>query len=140
MTDKKKVEKVTSGTEEELKLPMSVFSSPGQGSAGRFSAVAHGKTPELELTETTSSAAEAGQPVGTAPQRDTKMQKDGRAPAGGTSFHLHPHFSHPRMSVRMSVYSTAARPALTRAYIQGRVYNFLERPSGLKCFMYHFTV
>nr|XP_055064745.1 potassium voltage-gated channel subfamily KQT member 1.1 isoform X1 [Misgurnus anguillicaudatus] len=40
---------------------------------------------------------------------------------------------------RMSVYSTS-RPVLTRAYFQGRVYNFLERPSGWKCFVYHFTV
>uniref|UniRef100_A0A3Q2ZZY7 Potassium voltage-gated channel subfamily KQT member 1 n=1 Tax=Kryptolebias marmoratus TaxID=37003 RepID=A0A3Q2ZZY7_KRYMA len=83
-----------------------------------------------------------GTPVGseTFPQRRTTMQQDGRAPADGTSFHLHPQFSHPRMSVRMSVYSTGARPALTRAYIQGRVYNFLERPSGWKCLVYHFTV
>ncbi|KAI5088661.1 potassium voltage-gated channel subfamily KQT member 1 isoform X1 [Silurus meridionalis] len=40
---------------------------------------------------------------------------------------------------RMSVYS-ATRPVLTRAYFQGQVYNFLERPSGWKCFVYHFTV
>ncbi|XP_060715491.1 potassium voltage-gated channel subfamily KQT member 1.1 isoform X1 [Tachysurus vachellii] len=40
---------------------------------------------------------------------------------------------------RMSVYSTT-RPVLTRAYLQGQVYNFLERPSGWKCFVYHFTV
>ncbi|XP_071375203.1 potassium voltage-gated channel subfamily KQT member 1.1 [Centroberyx affinis] len=44
------------------------------------------------------------------------------------------------MSVRMSVYSAGVRPVLTRAYLQGRVYNFLERPSGWKCFVYHFTV
>ncbi|XP_026992706.1 potassium voltage-gated channel subfamily KQT member 1.1 isoform X2 [Tachysurus fulvidraco] len=40
---------------------------------------------------------------------------------------------------RMSVYSTT-RPVLTQAYVQGQVYNFLERPSGWKCFVYHFTV
>ncbi|XP_058637858.1 potassium voltage-gated channel subfamily KQT member 1.1 isoform X5 [Onychostoma macrolepis] len=44
--------------------------------------------------------------------------------------HLHP---------RMSVYS-ATRPTFSRSYFQGRVYNFLERPSGWKCFVYHFTV
>ena len=27
-----------------------------------------------------------------------------------------------------------------KATIQGRVYNFLERPTGWKCFVYHFTV
>lgn len=26
------------------------------------------------------------------------------------------------------------------ATFQGKVYNFLERPSGWKCFVYHFTV
>ncbi|KAM9301531.1 potassium voltage-gated channel subfamily KQT member 1 [Gastrophryne carolinensis] len=40
---------------------------------------------------------------------------------------------------RMSIYS-ARRPLLTRSSIQGRVYNFLERPTGWKCFVYHFTV
>lgn len=28
----------------------------------------------------------------------------------------------------------------TRSSIQGKVYNFLERPTGWKCFIYHFTV
>ncbi|XP_064612564.1 potassium voltage-gated channel subfamily KQT member 1-like [Liolophura sinensis] len=28
----------------------------------------------------------------------------------------------------------------TKATIQGRIYNFLERPTGWKCFIYHFTV
>ncbi|XP_078503545.1 potassium voltage-gated channel subfamily KQT member 1-like [Lissotriton helveticus] len=32
------------------------------------------------------------------------------------------------------------RPYLTRTSMQGDVYNFLERPSGCKCFIYHFTV
>ncbi|XP_063800413.1 potassium voltage-gated channel subfamily KQT member 1 [Pseudophryne corroboree] len=40
---------------------------------------------------------------------------------------------------RVSIYS-ARRPLLTRTNIQGRVYNFLERPTGWKCFVYHFTV
>uniref|UniRef100_A0A6Q2YLC5 Potassium voltage-gated channel subfamily KQT member 1 n=1 Tax=Esox lucius TaxID=8010 RepID=A0A6Q2YLC5_ESOLU len=43
------------------------------------------------------------------------------------------------LNPRMSVYSTAPR-LLSRAHIQGRVYNFLERPSGWKCFVYHFCV
>lgn len=29
---------------------------------------------------------------------------------------------------------------LTKTSTQGDVYNFLERPSGWKCFIYHFTV
>ncbi|KAM8969040.1 potassium voltage-gated channel subfamily KQT member 1 isoform 1-T1 [Sarcophilus harrisii] len=40
---------------------------------------------------------------------------------------------------RMSIYSMW-RPLLTRTHVQGRVYNFLERPTGWKCFLYHFTV
>lgn len=40
---------------------------------------------------------------------------------------------------RVSIYS-ARRPLLSRTNIQGRVYNFLERPTGWKCFVYHFTV
>uniref|UniRef100_A0AAY4ENX4 Potassium voltage-gated channel subfamily KQT member 1 n=1 Tax=Denticeps clupeoides TaxID=299321 RepID=A0AAY4ENX4_9TELE len=43
------------------------------------------------------------------------------------------------LNPRVSVYSTT-RPVLSRSYLQGRVYNFLERPSGWKCFVYHFTV
>lgn len=35
-----------------------------------------------------------------------------------------------RLKVRTTVKST----------IQGKVYNFLERPTGWKCFIYHFTV
>uniref|UniRef100_A0A3Q2D4L2 Potassium voltage-gated channel subfamily KQT member 1 n=1 Tax=Cyprinodon variegatus TaxID=28743 RepID=A0A3Q2D4L2_CYPVA len=69
-----------------------------------------------------------------------RMQEEGSSPVGAPPVHLQTYLSHPRMSVRMSVYSTGLRPALSRAYIQGRVYNFLERPSGWKCFMYHFTV
>ncbi|NP_001116347.1 potassium voltage-gated channel subfamily KQT member 1 isoform X2 [Xenopus laevis] len=40
---------------------------------------------------------------------------------------------------RVSIYS-GRRPLLSRTNIQGRVYNFLERPTGWKCFVYHFTV
>ncbi|CAJ1049236.1 potassium voltage-gated channel subfamily KQT member 1.1 isoform X1 [Xyrichtys novacula] len=68
------------------------------------------------------------------------MSEEGNTPTEVPHIHLHPYVSHPRMSVRMSVYSTGARPALTLSYIQGRVYNFLERPSGWKCFLYHFIV
>ncbi|KAM6950037.1 LOW QUALITY PROTEIN: potassium voltage-gated channel subfamily KQT member 1.1 [Lycodopsis pacificus] len=108
----------------------------------RSSGVARGKRPpDLELSQTTFRAPEPGTPVGndTFYERD-KMPEDGNTPAEVPTGHLHPYLSHPRMSVRMSVYSTGVRPVITRAYIQGRVYNFLERPSGWKCFVYHFTV
>ena len=35
-----------------------------------------------------------------------------------------------KLKVRTTIKST----------LQGRVYNFLERPTGWKCFIYHFTV
>ncbi|KAM7163972.1 potassium voltage-gated channel subfamily KQT member 1 [Macrochelys suwanniensis] len=47
-----------------------------------------------------------------------------------------PHIS---LDPRVSIYSIR-RPLLSRTNIQGRVYNFLERPTGWKCFVYHFTV
>lgn len=119
---------------------MSTSSGPGQVNSRRSSGVARGKRPpDLELSETTFSAPEPGTPVDAFSDRD-RMPEDGNSPPGGPPVHLHPYLSHPRMSVRMSVYSTGVRPVLTRAYIQGRVYNFLERPSGWKCFVYHFTV
>uniref|UniRef100_A0A4W5LCC9 Potassium voltage-gated channel subfamily KQT member 1 n=1 Tax=Hucho hucho TaxID=62062 RepID=A0A4W5LCC9_9TELE len=44
------------------------------------------------------------------------------------------------LNPRMSVYSASRPVIVSRAYIQGRAYNFLERPSGWKCFVYHFSV
>lgn len=115
-------------------------SAPHEGNMRRSSGVARGnRPPDLELSQTTFSASELGTPVDTFLERD-KMPEDGNTPIEVPPVHIHPYLSHPRMSVRMSVYSTGVRPILTRAYIQGRVYNFLERPSGWKCFVYHFTV
>ncbi|XP_067902928.1 potassium voltage-gated channel subfamily KQT member 1 [Heterodontus francisci] len=39
----------------------------------------------------------------------------------------------------MSPYS-GRKPFFSKVNIQGRTYNFLERPTGWKCFIYHFTV
>ncbi|XP_026175953.1 potassium voltage-gated channel subfamily KQT member 1.1 [Mastacembelus armatus] len=116
-------------------------SASNQGNSRRSSGVARGRRPpDLELSETTFSAPEPETPVDTFSESG-KMPEEGKTPAEVPPVHLHPYLSHPRMSVRMSVYSTGpVRPVLTRAYIQGRVYNFLERPSGWKCFVYHFTV
>uniref|UniRef100_A0A3P8US51 Potassium voltage-gated channel subfamily KQT member 1 n=1 Tax=Cynoglossus semilaevis TaxID=244447 RepID=A0A3P8US51_CYNSE len=107
------------------------------------SAETRGNRPlDLELSETTFSSPEAETPVNTEtfPERQ-HMPADGKTRRDAPPVRLNPYLSsHPRMSVRMSVYSTGVRPVLTRTYIQGRVYNFLERPSGWKCFVYHFTV
>ncbi|XP_069752723.1 potassium voltage-gated channel subfamily KQT member 1 isoform X2 [Narcine bancroftii] len=43
------------------------------------------------------------------------------------------------LPTQMSMYS-ARKPILSKVNIQGRTYNFLERPTGWKCFIYHFTV
>lgn len=87
---------------------------------------------DLELTETSFSVPEPG--------RDRTPGDDDSTNMALPGVHVHPYLSHPRMSVRMSVYSTAARPTLTYSYVQGKVYNFLERPTGWRCFLYHFTV
>jgi len=109
----------------------------------RASAVARAKRPpHLEQSETRFCAQELGiNPAGNATfhGRDRSPEDDNNRTDVPT-VHLHPYLSHPRMSVRMSVYSTGIRPVLTHAHVQGRVYNFLERPSGWKCFVYHFTV
>lgn len=117
---------------------MSNFSATCQGNTW----MSRGKRPaNLELSETTFGVHDSATPVGSDAylERD-KMQEDRACPGGVPPVPPQPYSSHPRMSVRMSVYSTGARPVLTRAYIQGRVYNFLERPSGWKCFVYHFAV
>ncbi|XP_029000173.1 potassium voltage-gated channel subfamily KQT member 1.1 isoform X2 [Betta splendens] len=113
-------------------------SSLYDGTSRRSSGLARGqRPPDLELAETT---------FGAAPDAETPVERDARShgartPGGGGSAGLSPHAPHPRMSARMSVYSISpGRPVLSRAYVQGRVYNFLERPSGWKCFVYHFTV
>lgn len=117
-------------------------SAPHHGNNRRSSGLARVKRPpDLELSETTFSELEQGTPVDKgAFSEGGKMPEDANSPKEVPSVYFHPHLSHPRMSMRMSVYSTGVRPVLTRAYIQGRVYNFLERPSGWKCFVYHFTV
>lgn len=92
---------------------------------------------DLELSEISLGAAEAEPPA----RRDRrKMPADASASSELPPAYLHPHSAHPRMSFRMSVYSTGVRPVLSRAYVQGRAYNFLERPSGWKCLVYHFSV
>lgn len=88
---------------------------------------------DLEFAETTFTVPEPG-------DKDRSPGDDDSSNMALPSVHVHPYLSHPRMSVRMSVYSTAARPTITYSYVQGKIYNFLERPTGWKCFLYHFLV
>ncbi|XP_056872193.1 potassium voltage-gated channel subfamily KQT member 1.1 [Takifugu flavidus] len=110
-------------------------SVPSQGGTAKSS---HGQPPlDLQLSEIGPGAPDVEPP---ARNDGRKMPADATANSEVPPAYLHPYSAHPRMSFRMSVYSTGVRPVLTRAYIQGRVYNFLERPSGWKCLLYHFTV
>ncbi|XP_078270881.1 potassium voltage-gated channel subfamily KQT member 1.1 [Rhinoraja longicauda] len=43
------------------------------------------------------------------------------------------------LPTRMAVYNVR-KPVFSKINAQGRTYNFLERPTGWKCFVYHFTV
>uniref|UniRef100_A0A8C6TBX0 Potassium voltage-gated channel subfamily KQT member 1 n=1 Tax=Neogobius melanostomus TaxID=47308 RepID=A0A8C6TBX0_9GOBI len=56
------------------------------------------------------------------------------------SIHVHPTCPTPECPCECPSTSTVPRPTITYSYIQGKVYNFLERPTGWKCFMYHFMV
>lgn len=91
------------------------------------------RPPDLELTETVFTIGEPG-------ERDRTPGDDDSSNMALPTIHVHPYVNHPRMSARMSVYSVAPRPTFTYTYVQGKIYNFLERPTGWKCFMYHFTV
>lgn len=128
-------------------MSSSTPSMTSQWNVRRSSATApHGnKPPELEMTEAVSSAQEARTRVSNSRSLALdQMTEDKNTRSEDIYVHsmdTRPYLSHPRMSVRMSVYSVGTRPVrFTRAFAQGRVYNFLERPSGWRCFVYHFTV
>ncbi|XP_055987568.1 potassium voltage-gated channel subfamily KQT member 1 [Sorex fumeus] len=93
-----------------------------RGSAG---AARRGPCP-LELAEGGAAAGAHYAPVAPPAARPAAAPPE-RPPAGPD----------PRVSV--SAYG-ARRPLLARTHVQGRVYNFLERPTGWKCFAYHFAV
>uniref|UniRef100_A0A8C7PU79 Potassium voltage-gated channel subfamily KQT member 1 n=1 Tax=Oncorhynchus mykiss TaxID=8022 RepID=A0A8C7PU79_ONCMY len=70
------------------------------------------------------------------PQTDTKdlpLQIDGRPPAYCPNPPLPP-----AIRLRSTIHSQS--PYVTKTSMQGDVYNFLERPAGWRCFLYHFLV
>jgi len=75
----------------------------------------------------------------TAPDADASPAAVDPAGAGEeTASALERHFS-----MLFSTATTAHGPRKKNHFaltVQGRVYNFLERPTGWKCFLYHFTV
>ncbi|XP_064308597.1 potassium voltage-gated channel subfamily KQT member 1 isoform X2 [Phalacrocorax carbo] len=134
---------------------MSSSSPPGEQksrSLGRLSlprrgSMTPGKKPSaLELAESTPnahyaplSAAQGGQPpAGCSPEPERPRPPRLRNEAAVV---VNTDCPRPPVSLdpRVSIYSLR-KPLLSRSSIQGRVYNFLERPTGWKCFVYHFTV
>ncbi|XP_055578518.1 potassium voltage-gated channel subfamily KQT member 1 isoform X2 [Falco cherrug] len=133
---------------------MSSSSPPGEQksrSLGRLSlprkgSMTPGKKPSaLELAESTPnahyaplSAAQGGQPpAGCSPQPERERPPRLRSEVVVVNADC----PRPPVSLdpRVSIYSLR-KPLLSRSSVQGRVYNFLERPTGWKCFVYHFTV
>lgn len=131
---------------------MSSSSPPGEQksrSLGRLSlprkgSMTPGKKPSaLELAESTPnahyaplSAAQGGQPpagCSREPERPLRLKSEVVV--------VNADCPRPPVSLdpRVSIYSLR-KPLLSRSSVQGRVYNFLERPTGWKCFVYHFTV
>lgn len=133
---------------------MSSSSPPGEPksrSLGRLSlprkgSMTPGKKPSsLELAESTPnahyaplSAAQGGQPpagCSPEPERERPLRLRSEVVVVNADCPRPPVSLDPRVSI----YSLR-KPLLTRSSVQGRVYNFLERPTGWKCFVYHFTV
>ncbi|KAM6393588.1 LOW QUALITY PROTEIN: potassium voltage-gated channel subfamily KQT member 1 [Pluvialis apricaria] len=133
---------------------MSSSSPPGEQksrSLGRLSlprkgSMTPGKKPSaLELAESTPnahyaplSAAQGGQPpAGCSPEPERERPLRLRS----EMVVVNADCPRPPVSLdpRVSIYSLR-KPLLSRSSVQGRVYNFLERPTGWKCFVYHFTV
>uniref|UniRef100_A0A8C8ALF5 Potassium voltage-gated channel subfamily KQT member 1 n=1 Tax=Otus sunia TaxID=257818 RepID=A0A8C8ALF5_9STRI len=105
-----------------------------------------GKKPSaLELAESTPNAhyaplaaAQGGQPpagTGPEPARERPLRLRSEVVVVSADCPRPPVSLDPRVSI----YSLR-KPLLSRSSVQGRVYNFLERPTGWKCFVYHFTV
>ncbi|KAM6273732.1 potassium voltage-gated channel subfamily KQT member 1 isoform 2-T2 [Porphyrio hochstetteri] len=133
---------------------MSSSSPPGEQksrSLGRLSLPRKGsmtpskKLSALELAESTPnahyaplSASQGGQPPAgssPAPERDRPLRLRNEVVVVNADCPRPPVSLDPRVSI----YSLR-KPLLSRSSVQGRVYNFLERPTGWKCFVYHFTV
>ncbi|XP_062465378.1 potassium voltage-gated channel subfamily KQT member 1 isoform X3 [Pezoporus occidentalis] len=133
---------------------MSSSSPPGEQksrSLGRLSLPRKGsmtlskKSSALELAESTSnahyaplSAAQGGQPPAGC---SSELERERPLRLRSEVVVLSADCPRPPVSLdpRVSIYSLR-KPLLSRSSIQGRVYNFLERPTGWKCFVYHFTV
>uniref|UniRef100_A0A8C3XXY6 Potassium voltage-gated channel subfamily KQT member 1 n=1 Tax=Catharus ustulatus TaxID=91951 RepID=A0A8C3XXY6_CATUS len=135
---------------------MSCSSPPGEPkgrSLGRLSLPRRGsmtpgkKAAALELAESAPnahyaplSAAQGGQaPAGCGPERQRERERAARLRSELVVVSADCPRPPVSLDPRVSIYSLR-KPLLSRSSVQGRVYNFLERPTGWKCFVYHFTV
>ncbi|KAI8519046.1 hypothetical protein Bbelb_023030 [Branchiostoma belcheri] len=69
--------------------------------------------------------------VSAASQAPFGAEGDDRGDRGDRHVHTH---------IRMKYSNLYPNKPVVRTSFQGKVYNFLERPTGWKCFVYHFTV
>ncbi|KAM9310871.1 potassium voltage-gated channel subfamily KQT member 1-like [Gastrophryne carolinensis] len=98
-------------------LPLySFYSAPPATDPRHYSSVALGPDPPLNN--------------GSGTPRDPTLQVSSPSPAGGGAKEGPTDYS-PKCFYRHY---------LTRTSMQGDIYNFLERPSGWRCFIYHFSV
>lgn len=84
------------------------------------------------------------------PNLDSKSNKSGCYPynlslanlSASESKKSMPHFSinFPTITRKSSINNLNYNPMPHKANLQSKFYNFLERPTGWKCFIYHFTV
>lgn len=75
--------------------------------------------------------------------KDPALQIDGRPSSSSRSSSYAPHAAGATANANAQTpppKSFHSRPYRARTSMQGDVYNFLERPAGLKCFLYHFLV
>ncbi|XP_035646672.1 potassium voltage-gated channel subfamily KQT member 1-like [Oncorhynchus keta] len=107
---------------------LGTMDSAAAADSTRFSPVS------LELDPT---AVNNGSDIPCSPQTDTKdpaLQIDSRPSICGPNPPPHPPAS------RLLSSKHFQSPYITKTSMQGDVYNFLERPTGLRCFLYHFLV
>ncbi|XP_078582805.1 potassium voltage-gated channel subfamily KQT member 1-like isoform X1 [Branchiostoma floridae x Branchiostoma japonicum] len=101
--------------------PIKCTNSSGDFAAGRARSNTDRERPQPDPSSRASVSAASQAPFG----------EDGDR--GDRDRHVHTH-------IRMKYSNLYPNKPVVRTSFQGKVYNFLERPTGWKCFVYHFTV
>nr|O73925.1 RecName: Full=Potassium voltage-gated channel subfamily KQT member 1; AltName: Full=IKs producing slow voltage-gated potassium channel subunit alpha KvLQT1; AltName: Full=KQT-like 1; AltName: Full=Voltage-gated potassium channel subunit Kv7.1 [Squalus acanthias]CAA11526.1 KvLQT potassium channel [Squalus acanthias] len=73
------------------------------------------------------------------PDSSTDKNPESRAADSRAEVIINPDIPPKAIALPLSRYR-GRNPFFSKVNIQGRTYNFLERPTGWKCFIYHFTV